>query len=120
MSLESKDPLIYKKYHEVEYGEEEWESTLSPDCTANVSFKDSQAAWTWHVEDGKGNVVPKDKHDITSVTMAMYDKIAGIKYLRHRRIMRWTSGTGTKNSNRIYGSGIYRGYVYNDNRTFKL
>lgn len=91
MSLESKDPLIYKKYHEVEYGEEEWESTLSPDCTANVSFKDSQAAWTWHVEDGKGNVVPKDKHDITSVTMAMYDKIAGIKYLRQRRIMRWTS-----------------------------
>ncbi len=91
MSLESKDPLIYKKYHEVEYGEEEWESTLSPDCTANVSFKDSQAAWTWHVEDGKGNVVPKDKHDITSVTMAMYDKIAGVKYLRQRRIMRWTS-----------------------------
>lgn len=91
MSTESKEPLVYKSYHEVEYGSEAWESTLAPDCVATEEFEDKQAAWTWHVEDSKGNVVDKDEHDILSVTLEMYDKIAGIKYLRQRRLMRWTA-----------------------------
>ena len=91
MSTESKEPLVYKSYHEVEYGSELWESTLAPDCVATEEFEDKQAVWTWHVEDSEGNIIDKDVHDILSVTLEMYDKIAGIKYLRQRRLMRWTA-----------------------------
>ncbi len=90
-SIENEDPLIYKSYKEVEYGEPEWEETLSPDHTGTLEFSDNEAVWSWHVEDSEGNVISKDEHEIRSVTLTMYDKIAGIQYLKNRRIMRWTS-----------------------------
>ena len=42
-------------------------------------------------EDKDGNVVSKDKCKISSVSMNMYEKIAGIKYERQRRFIRWTA-----------------------------
>ena len=90
-AVESEDPLVYKYFHEVEYGSDEWKNSLAPTFKSPETFDDSQAVWSWHVEDKDGNVVSKDKCKISSVSMNMYEKIAGIKYERQRRFIRWTA-----------------------------
>ena len=74
--------MVYKYFHEVEYGSDEWKNSLAPTFKSPETFDDSQAVWSWHVEDKDGNVVSKDKCKISSVSMNMYEKIAGIKYER--------------------------------------